>query len=293
MYHAVSTFTLLKLIFFTKTEVNRLSNESSELKSLVSSLSDKLSSITLAVQNISKNQKIPNTPNTSRTTPAQIDSFCDPQQGVSSESRIPDHPSMIQSPRFPSNRDADRNLNVVVFRITESKSGTPRQQRWKHDVTNVTDLFDRSPCSIPRSSIRDCRRLGKYSSTYTRPRPILVSFNSCNIVMDILKQKSTFSPFVVKPDLPYEKRLTDQTLLKKRWQLINFGTNKAQIRIKRNSIFVDNMSIGYAKESLFIPTNNDNSSTSCNVPTMVSSNNPIDIPADSSPELPSGQVSED
>ena len=162
---------------------------------------------------------------------------------------MPDQFPTIQSPHLPSNRDSDRNLNVVVYGISENKPGVPRQQRWKLDVTNVTNLFNRSPCSIPRSSIRDCRRLGKYSSANTRPRPILVKFNFCNIVMDIMKQKSNFSPFVVKPDLPLEKRLIDQTLLKKRWQLINSGTDKAQIRIKRNSIFVDSVSVGYVKDS--------------------------------------------
>ena len=61
------------------------------------------------------------------------------------------------------------------------------------------------------------------------PRPILVRLNSCNVVMDILQKRSSFSPYVVKPDVPYSVRLRERILLWERWNLIQSGIEKSKI----------------------------------------------------------------
>ena len=92
---------------------------------------------------------------------------------------------------------SDRKFNVVVFGVSECVSGTSRKQRWISDLNNISDLFSQSAASIPKSSITDCHRLGKYSSSSTRPRPILVNFSSCNVVMEILSSRASFAPYFV------------------------------------------------------------------------------------------------
>ena len=115
----------------------------------------------------------------------------------------------------------NRQLNIVVHGIPECTKGQPRKQRWVSDLRNVSNLFNESSASVPKSAIRDCRRLGKYSGTSSRPRPILVHFNSCNVVMDLLQKRSLFSPpYVIKPDLPADVRLWEKALLKVRWDLV-------------------------------------------------------------------------
>lgn len=135
--------------------------------------------------------------------------------------------------------DDDRRLNIVVRGIPECAKGQPRKQRWISDLRNVSNLFNESSVCVPKSAIRDCRRLGKFSDDWPRPRPILVCFNSCNVVMDILQKRSLFNPFVIKPDLPVNSRQREKVLLKERWSLIQSGSaSKSEIKIKRNSILV-------------------------------------------------------
>ena len=105
---------------------------------------------------------------------------------------------------------SDHKFNVVVFGVPECVSGTSRKQRWISDLNNISDLFSQSAGSIPKSSIRDCRCLGKYSSSSTRPIPILVNFSSCNVVMEILSSRASFAPYFVKPGLSPDQRVQEK-----------------------------------------------------------------------------------
>ena len=145
--------------------------------------------------------------------------------------------------------DDNRQLNVVVYGIPECTKGQPRKQRWVSDLRNVTNLFHESSVSVPKSTIRDCRRLGKFSDSSSRPRPILVRFNSCNVVMDLLQKRSSFSPYVIKPDLPADVCLREKVLLKERWDLIQSGTCKSVIKIKGNTLLVNGSPFGRVDQS--------------------------------------------
>ena len=95
----------------------------------------------------------------------------------------------------------------------------------------------------------DCRRLGKFSDSSSRPRPILFRFNSCNVVMDLLQKRSSFSPYVINPDLPADVRLREKVLLKERWDLIQSGTCKSDIKIKGSTLLVNGSSFGRVDQS--------------------------------------------
>ncbi len=170
---------------------------------------------------------------------------------------LPPRSSMPSLSRLSVSDDEERNLNIVVSGIPECKEGQSRKQSWISDLQNTSKLFcesDTSP-AIPPSSIRDCRRLGKYSPENSRPRSILVRFNSCNVVMNILSKRSTFTPYIIKPDLPPNIRLREKILLKERWNLMQSGTNKSSIKIKGNSLFVNGSPFGSVQNSVFVRSN--------------------------------------
>ena len=151
-----------------------------------------------------------------------------------------------------SHTSADRKFNVVVSGIPECRAGLSPRQRWISDVNQISALFSKSSLAIQSSSILDCHRLGKFSPTQTRPRQILVHFNSCTVVMNILSNRSSFSPYLVKPDLSPEECATDRILMKQRWELLQSGTAKSSIKVKKNSLFVDGSLHGQVKDSTYI-----------------------------------------
>ena len=57
--------------------------------------------------------------------------------------------------------------------------------------------------------------------------------------MDLLQKRSSFSPYVIKPDLPADVCLREKVLLKERWDLIQSGTCKSVIKIKGNTLLVN------------------------------------------------------
>ena len=182
--------------------------------------------------------------------------------------RMPPTKSNGNVPSDTSSRKLDnRQLNVVVYGIPECTKGQPRKQRWVSDLRNVSNLFNESSASVPKSAIRDCRRLGKYSDTSSRPRPILVYLNSCNVVMDLLQNRSLFSPYVINPDLPADVRLREKALLKVRWNLIQSGTCKSHIKIKGNTLLVTGLPYGRVDQSCsFVRLDHDQVRDSSNPP---------------------------
>ena len=71
------------------------------------------------------------------------------------------------------------------------------------------------------SSIRDCHRLGKYSTTNSPSRPLLVSLNSTVDVHDVLFRRQCLSSTIfIKPDLSPSARKAESFLLQERRNLL-------------------------------------------------------------------------
>ena len=98
---------------------------------------------------------------------------------------------------------ADRRFNVIVFGVPEMPSGSSRLARQRHDFREVSSVITNlENDSDHTSSICDCRRVGKYDSGRSRPRPVLVLLNSTADVHNILSRRHHFtSPILIKPDL--------------------------------------------------------------------------------------------
>ena len=109
----------------------------------------------------------------------------------------PKHPtsSDIESPI----RHEDRKLNLVVFGIDESPSNTPRLDHLKNDLDHLVATFNSNEIPIEVHTIKDFHRLGKYSPTQSRPRPILVKFLRTIDVATILSHRGTLkAPLFIK-----------------------------------------------------------------------------------------------
>ena len=170
---------------------------------------------------------------------------------------------------YPSSADTgkssqgDRKYNVVIFGVPESKKGLNKMLRQREDWDNVSRTFDEIGSDVSAQSIRDCFRLGKYVEG-SRTRPILVKLNRTADVSNVLSRSvSPGSAVSIKPDLSREDRVQRALLLKARWELIQSGIDKRDVRIRNASILVKGALYGKVEGSCFkkcvCPTNSNTS----------------------------------
>ncbi len=140
--------------------------------------------------------------------------------------------------------DVNRKFNVIVYGIKECDSGTNRHNRLLNDTSETASMIATIDSNIPESSIQDCIRLGKYSEE--KCRPILVKLSRTCEVSSLLSQRRKLkgSGLTVKADLNKKARKVDQLLMKLRWDLIQSGTDRDNIRIRGNSIYVNDLRKG-------------------------------------------------
>ncbi len=193
-------------------------------------------------------------------------------QSVNSNSPLPSRNEILRSDQVT---DINRKLNIIVSGIPECKNGLHYKQRFASDLNNVSTLFHKSHLKTPPMAIKDCRRLGKFSPDHKRPRPILVRFNSCSVVMEILSNCSSFAPYIIKPDLSPKDRIREKILLKERWILYQSGVDKSTIKIKGNAIMVSDQIHGKVNNDLVF------SRSASEAASPVSNSSPTsDLPAD-------------
>ena len=73
----------------------------------------------------------------------------------------------------------------------------------------------------------------------------------------ILANKATLSaPVFIKPDMSLAKRTKESLLLKERWNLIQAGYDRRQIKLSSNSLYVDHQIFGEIIDSKFCHSEN-------------------------------------
>ena len=133
----------------------------------------------------------------------------------------------------------DRSMNIVVYGINESPPKTAKPDRTKNDLLNLLPVLNAVDSSIQNASIKDLFRLGKFDPSQTRPRPILVKFLRRIDVSTILSNRNLVKkPVIIKADMSKDERKIESMLLQERWRLIQQGTNRKYITIRKNEIFV-------------------------------------------------------
>ena len=133
----------------------------------------------------------------------------------------------------------DRNLNIVVYGIDESHPTTPKYDRTRNDLSNVLPILSAVDSSIQDASINDLYRLGRFDPDQSQPRPILVKFLRRLDVTTILSNRNKIKkPVIIKPDMSKDERKVESMLLQERWRLIQQGTNRKNITIRKSEILV-------------------------------------------------------
>ena len=146
---------------------------------------------------------------------------------------------------------SDRKSNVIVYGVEECQPNTFKPVRLQKDFDSVSKILN-SIAAIDPSSIMDCYRLGKCKAQQPRPRPLLVKLRRTLDANTILANKGSLSsPLIIKPDLSPEERAREAVLLKERWSLLQQGYERKMIKIRNNSIFVNNQLFGQYKNSVF------------------------------------------
>jgi len=150
---------------------------------------------------------------------------------------------------------SDRKFNIVMYGIKECPKGTPKHARMASDMKSVCTTVQSIYPELSEHSICDSTRLGKYSSEHTRDRPILVKFSRSCDVSNILinRRKLVNSAVSIKPFMTKSERATESALLRERRSLITSGTEKSSIKIRGNSLYINNSKYGVVKDSVFTP----------------------------------------
>ena len=126
----------------------------------------------------------------------------------------------------------ERKFNIFMYGMKESKKGTSRGKCMSNDLNSASNIIGNICPDITCQAIRDCIRLGRYSED--RCRPMLVKLNrSCDVFSTLANRyKLTKSSGVyIKAHQSKKERVTELTLLRQRWSLLQSGHDKKQIRI--------------------------------------------------------------
>lgn len=156
---------------------------------------------------------------------------------------------------------SDRKSNLIIFGIEESVKGTLRHVRSRYDIENAGDILSSVDSNVTASSISDCIRLGKYKEERTRPLLVkLLRTSDAQAILANRRQLASRPGINVKPDLTAEQRKSESILLRERRALIESGVERSRIKLRRNSLFVDENKYGYIDDNSFHQCNTDSSS---------------------------------
>lgn len=149
----------------------------------------------------------------------------------------------------------ERKFNILIFGIKEDNKGTPKHIRDHNDLASASQILSSVVSSLNANSIRDCFRLGSYKSN--QDRPVLAKLMRSSDVQAILanrKNLASMPGISIKPDLPPEVRKIESMLLKERRSLIDSGVERKVIRIRGNTLFVNDIKHGSVMNNAFKQT---------------------------------------
>ena len=154
--------------------------------------------------------------------------------------------------------------NLLLFDNVNIKcpSGSSRFARLSSDLASVVSVFSALDSTIQSHSIKEGYRLGRFNPKHGMiiPRPLLVRFARMADVNCILSKRRNLSkPHFVKPDRMQEQRKIKAALLRGRWNLIQSGVPRSQIKIHNACIYVKKTLHGKVINYMFKSVTNTNS----------------------------------
>ena len=161
--------------------------------------------------------------------------------------------SSLNQPSTTTCNLESRKFNVVVRGINECPKGTHWCDRTVFDCNSALATLSKLVPSLNDMSVRDNRRLGKYSESNPHPRPLLVTLNRASDVADILAKRNFLAKekIFIKPDQSPEERSIEAILLKERRTLINSKINSKRIKIRGPKLFVGTRVYGRVIDGVF------------------------------------------
>lgn len=148
-----------------------------------------------------------------------------------------------------------KKFNLVVYGIKECEKGLARMKRVLSDIETVCKSVKLISPDFSQHQIKDCFRLGKYSESLKRPRPLLVKLNSVSDVVAILSKRTSLpssSNVYIKPDLSASERKQELVLLKERRVLMNAGIERKLIKLRGNKLYVGGEIRGQVVDGVFV-----------------------------------------
>lgn len=142
------------------------------------------------------------------------------------------HPNKTQAAY--GSRNSERRFNMVVYGIPENPEGTLRTQRLENDLKECSNIIKTVCTATSADPIVDCQRLGKYSKSEERSRPILLHLARALDVTRIMSNRKnlvSMPGISIKPHMSSHERKVESVLLKERRLLINSGSSRSDIKI--------------------------------------------------------------
>lgn len=166
-----------------------------------------------------------------------------------------------------SRESLERNSSLVVFGIDECPAKTPRHQRICDDTDQVVSVLSSVNNDITTLSVRDCFQLGKFQRD--KHRPLLVKMNSVRDVSKVLANRFRLAghPGIsVKANMSAVERKVESVLLKVRWDLIHSGIERKSIKLRANSLYVNNVQHGSVMDFKYVRCVSERSADNVSLP---------------------------
>ena len=144
---------------------NHYKKEVNELKELVKSLNDRLSTLEQQISSADSGTDFASNQASDQPSSNQLNQSSLPAKP------IPHQSATLVAKKHPANlpdNAVDQKFNLVIYGIKENPKGTQRRAHTKLDIEACVQLLKQADDNISVQSIRDCIRLGKFNSSGTR-----------------------------------------------------------------------------------------------------------------------------
>lgn len=135
----------------------------------------------------------------------------------------------------------DHQYKLRISGVNEVSQSMKPLQRFELERIMVNKIFQH--IGVETVQIKDLFRAGKYVSGNSRPRPLIVTLNSVwdcrKTLLNSFKLKGFETPIFISKSLSADELSLEKNLLRKRYELIQSGTDRSRIKIANLKLFVD------------------------------------------------------
>lgn len=166
--------------------------------------------------------------------------------------RMPQSQSSNGNDQIPiSTSTANRNNDTYKYQIRISGIAEPTHglnsiDRHDYEMSQVNKVLEH--INVPNVILIDIFRIGSYVQDKPRGRSLVVTLNSIwdkrKILANAHKLKTYNQSVFISAALNAEEQLVEKMLLKRRWQLIQDGVDRKQLKIKNLKLYNNKVEVG-------------------------------------------------